>query len=395
MNNDQGIGNDKKCKMQNVKFEEKVQFFESRILDFFKKAGRESLPWRREGISAYEVWVSEVMLQQTQVSRVISYYEKFLARFPSIEMLAAASWDEFLPYYAGLGYYARGRNMLRAAKMVVEDFDGVFPRDVRELEALPGIGSYTASAIASFAYGENTIAWDTNVRRVIGRYFVGTRYAGTRKFQVPNSKIQIISKSQFSNKKNKRETVKNWVLKMGNGKWEIEKLFSIHAKVLNAALMDFGSAICLGKPKCATCPLLERCTYFGEKGRNELKMKNDHAYRQAGKLKMRRKKPDKEIKKGIWREAKVEVTLHENHRKYFSSSRKSYRPFFLPASHNTRAGIKSWFRERYGLEVSVRPPHGKITREGVPTILVNAQILSGTPRFAIFPPPKRKNGTLI
>src|SRR5574343_320879 len=103
--------------------EENISFFESALLDFFKKAGREHLPWRREGISAYEVWVSEIMLQQTQVSRVLFYYEKFLLRFPNVEILARASWEEFLPYYAGLGYYARGSNMLRAARMIVEKFD--------------------------------------------------------------------------------------------------------------------------------------------------------------------------------------------------------------------------------------------------------------------------------
>ena len=311
-----------------------ISFFESTILDFFQKAGREHLPWRREGISAYEVWVSEVMLQQTQVSRVIPYYENFLIRFPDVETLARASWEEFLPYYAGLGYYARGRNMLRAAKMVVERFGGEFPRDIRKLESLPGIGGYTAAAIASFAFGTNTLAWDTNLRRVVGRFFFGTKRAEAAGLEKTGEK------------------------------------FSTLAKNMNAALMDFGSAICLGKPRCGACPLAAKCRYKRETGKRESGMKN---------------KELSESQRGMWKEARVEVILHENHTKYFSSAQQTYRPFFLPASHNTRAGIKSWFRDRYGLEVSVRPPHKKSVVEGAPTLFVNAQVLSGTHMFREFP----------
>ncbi len=314
---------------------EDVCFFESMLLDFFHKAGREHLPWRKERIGAYEVWVSEIMLQQTQVSRVISYYEKFLMRFPDVLTLARASWEEFLPYYAGLGYYTRGRNMLRTAKMIVEKFDGEFPEDIRLLETLPGIGTYTASAIASFAYGANTLAWDTNLRRVVGRFFFGTKQAEFPKLE------------------------------------KVGEKFSIHAREVNAALMDFGSAVCAGKPKCGACPLQARCAYFKEKGISELKVKKE-------------KEVGEGVKKRNWKEARAVVFLHENHKKYFSSVQKSYQPFFLPASHNTRAGIKSWFRERYGLEVAVRPPHKKTRVKNTPILLVNAQILSGTHAFKVF-----------
>lgn len=330
-------------KMKNGKLKSDVSFFESALLDFFKKAGREYLPWRREGVGAYEVWVSEVMLQQTQVSRVISYYEKFLERFPNVESLVSASWEEFLPYYAGLGYYARGRNMLSTAKMVVDQFGGEFPRDVRELDLLPGIGNYTARAISSFAYDENVLAWDTNLRRVVGRFFFGTKH------------------TEFP---------------------ELEKVgerFSFRAKDMNAALMDFGSALCLGKPKCGACPLAAKCRYRKENGKQEASIR----YRVSS-IRNGKGKDAAKTKKINWREARVEVTLHENHRKYFSSAKKSYRPFCLPTSHNTRSGIKIWFRERYGLEVSVRPPHKKVEIDGVLIIFVNAQILSGTHSFPEF-----------
>lgn len=338
--------------------ESKLRFFESNLLDFFEKAGREHLPWRREGISAYEVWVSEIMLQQTQVSRVISYYEKFLKRFPTVYDLSRASWEEFLPYYAGLGYYARGRNMLRTAKMVVDEYGGEFPRGIDVLQKLPGIGSYTAAAIASFAYGEDEIAWDTNLRRVVGRFF-----CGTKNFQFPIFKSQISKKKKGEKRKEELKTDPP----AGGCELGSKRIFSLPAKTLNAALMDFGSAMCLGKPKCAACPLRGRCCYFREKGKQELGIRN--------------KESDKRRSQFNWKSARVEVVLHENHRRYFSSIKDSYRPFILDAAHNTRAGIKNWFREQYNLEVSVRPPHARRLICGVPTLLVNAQILSGVSVF--------------
>lgn len=353
--------------------QKKIEFFEMKVFDFARKAGREHLPWRRDGISAYEVWVSEIMLQQTQVSRVLSYYEKFLIRFPNIETLAFVSWEEFLPFYSGLGYYARGRNMLRTAKSIVEKFGGKFPKDIRELETLPGIGKYTSAAIMSFAYGANIIAWDTNVRRVIGRFFLGTKQADFSEME------------------------------------KIGKKFSCRAKELNASLMDFGSAICAGKPKCGACPLLTKCRYKREGGKQELGTRNNKHLTIGTRIKneeLRMRNGVRELitdnsqiatgneqrkiklflgRGSVWKEARVEVTLHENHKKYFSSVKKSYQPFSIPPSHNTRAGIKIWFRERYGLEVSVRPPHGKIIHKDVPTILVNVQILTGKHVFTEFP----------
>lgn len=152
---------------------QKVQFFQDAVLDFFAKSGREELPWRTKGIGAYEVWVSEIMLQQTQVSRVLTYYTRFLQRFPTVLDLAAATWEDFLPYYEGLGYYNRGRNMLRTAVMVRDSFKGAFPKTREELLVLPGVGEYTAAAILSFAYNQDALAWDTNLKRVMGRFFFG------------------------------------------------------------------------------------------------------------------------------------------------------------------------------------------------------------------------------
>ena len=313
---------------------EKVAYFEKSLADFFRKAGREHLPWRKKNITAYEVWVSEIMLQQTQVVRVIAYYTKFLERFPSVETLAQASWEEFLPYYEGLGYYTRGRNMLQTAQVVVHEYGGKFPRDTKLLQQLPGIGPYTAAAIMSFAFGDNHLAWDTNLKRVIGRYFLGGKH-----------------------------------LIKDEGVWE--NIFHTKKKTLNAALMDLGSALCVARPKCGACVLQSKCTSYRERGKQE-----------AAKRKQQEKGAAKT--KQNWGNAEVYVFLHENHKKYFSAAKKSYQPFILPVGYNTRAGIKQYFQEEYGLTLSVRPPHQKLLIVKRPTLLVNAQILLGDPKFQVF-----------
>lgn len=308
----------------------KITFFEQHLMDFFRKAGRVELPWRKKGITAYEVWVSEVMLQQTQVSRVIGYYNRFLGRFPTIERLSTASWEDFLPYYQGLGYYARGRNMLRAAETIVAEYDGKFPRDVATLQSIPGIGPYTAAAIMSFAYGDRHLAWDTNLRRVVGRFFFGTKKAS-------------IDEVYFESKLRSRR------------------------KELNAALMDFGSALCVSRPKCEACPLKKSCLY----------------YREAGKQEVPSKKPKKE-KRVEGKKTEVVVVLHEKHRIYYSSRRSAYAPFILPEGYVTRADIKAYFEKKYDLILAVRPPHAEETVKGKYRSFVNAQILLGKPEFVTF-----------
>ena len=307
---------------------EKLQFFEATLSDFFTKAGREHLPWRKKSITAYEVWVSEIMLQQTQVSRVVEYYTRFLTRFPTVGSLAQVEWETFLPYYQGLGYYARGRNMLLTARVIVNQYSGVFPRESRQLQSLPGIGPYTAAAIVSFAYGENVVAWDTNLRRVVGRFFFGTKRA-----------------EQF-------------IL--------LEKQFSLPAPVLNAALMDFGSSLCAGRPKCGACPLSKRCVYFKNQGQQE-------------KLTQSRTLLKERIH---WERVPVYIVLHERHRTYFSLQEKEYEPFVLPDGYTTREGIKQWFFERYGLVVSVRPPRRDIQYRST---IITVQILTGDFPFYEYP----------
>jgi A/G-specific adenine glycosylase len=144
--------------------------FSSRIIAWQEREGRHGLPWQGTR-DPYCIWVSEIMLQQTQVATVIPYFERFMRRFPAIAALAGASQDEVMQHWAGLGYYARARNLHRAAIQVVEVHQGVFPTMFEDILALPGIGRSTAAAISAFAYGESRAILDGNVKRVFARHF--------------------------------------------------------------------------------------------------------------------------------------------------------------------------------------------------------------------------------
>ncbi|NCU41784.1 MAG: A/G-specific adenine glycosylase [Candidatus Moranbacteria bacterium] len=331
----------KKKKGKTKKKEEKIVFIFETILAFYTENKRDLL-WRKENITPYEVWVSEIMLQQTQVSRVSQYYTRFLKRFPTVDSLARASWEEFLPYYEGLGYYRRGKNMLETAKRIMMKYQGIFPRERSELEKLPGIGLYTARAVMSFAYDDPVLAWDTNFSRVLGRFL-----EGTKKHNLSLEKIEATLKC-FSLRKNK----------------EKEKL---SFKDFNAGMMDFGSLVCIKNPQCEKCPLQMYCLYFQENGKRE-------------KVFFQKKEnfPTKE--------AQAFLILHENHKKYFSSSKRGFKPFVFPSSLSSRQEMKQFFYEKYGIILSIRPPKMKLYIQEKPTLIVYAQILSGEHNFSLFEP---------
>jgi len=306
----------------------KIKLFEKQILKFYKCKGRKHLPWRSKNITPYKVWVSEIMLQQTQVDRVIDFYKRFIKRFPTVTALAEVSWEEFLLYYQGLGYYNRGRNMLKTAKVVKNKYRGTYPRTKEGLMQLPGIGEYTASAILSFSHNHNHLAWDTNFQRVFGRFFYG-------------SKEGEIKKERF------------------------EKAIKANKRDFNGAIMDFGSLVCVKQPKCHECSLVSKCLYFKEQGKQEYTVK---------------------IKKNSFptKDAGVHVFLHKDHKEYYSKNKKTYAPFKLSQEHNSRDMIKKYFLEKYNLHVSVRPPYKKLYVEDKPVMYVHAQILSGKHHFNIF-----------
>jgi len=198
------------------------------LLGWFDRTRRD-LPWRRDR-TPYRVWLAEIMLQQTQVQTAIPYFERFLARFPTLADLAAADEQAVLKLWEGLGYYSRARNLLHAAKQVVRDFGGQLPCEFKALRALPGIGEYTAGAILSLACGAKTAAVDGNVVRVISRW----------------------SGSAWSAKSAQdRRQAADYVL---------AQMPDSRPGDFNEALMDLGATVCLPQnPRCAACPLAWGC----------------------------------------------------------------------------------------------------------------------------------------
>lgn len=207
--------------------------FAQRVCDWQRQHGRHHLPWQGTR-DPYRVWLSEIMLQQTQVSTVIPYYERFLARFPDITTLARAAQEEVMAHWAGLGYYARARNLHRCAQVVVAEHDGRFPTTSEAIATLPGIGRSTAAAIAAFCWGERSPIMDGNVRRVFTRYFGIHGFPGLRAVEQQLWALAEQAVEQASAP-----------LDMG---------------VYTQGLMDLGAQVCTrGKPQCAACPLASDC----------------------------------------------------------------------------------------------------------------------------------------
>jgi len=210
--------------------------FATRLIRWQLRHGRHDLPWQRTR-DPYRIWLSEVMLQQTQVATVIPYYRRFLARFPVLESLARAPLEEVLTLWSGLGYYSRARNLHAAAATVVESQGGRFPRRREAIETLPGVGRSTAAAIAVFAFGAREAILDGNVKRVLARYFAVRG--------IPSEK------------------------RTENRLWKIAEslLPSKHIRAYTQALMDLGAALCTrSRPACGQCPLKRSCrAYAGGK----------------------------------------------------------------------------------------------------------------------------------
>ncbi len=203
--------------------------FAKRLIAWHRRYGRHDLPWQGTR-DPYPVWLSEVMLQQTQVGTVIPYYRRFLARFPDVAGLARATLEEVLRVWAGLGYYSRARNLHQAARTIVDEYGGRFPATRDTLEALPGVGRSTAAAIAAIAFGAREAILDGNVRRVLARHFAVGGFAGTRPVET-----------------------KLWSL--------AESLVPARGiETYTQALMDLGATVCTrASPACGRCPVASSC----------------------------------------------------------------------------------------------------------------------------------------
>jgi A/G-specific adenine glycosylase len=206
-----------------------IASFAQRLLTWFDQHGRHDLPWQHPR-SAYRVWISEVMLQQTQVKTVIPYFEKFVARFPDVTTLAKAALDDVLLLWAGLGYYARARNLHRAAQQMLAQHGGELPQDFEALLQLPGIGRSTAGAILAQAHGARHAILDGNVKRVLARYAAVGEWPGH-----PRASLQL---------------------------WEISESLLPPQRLADytQAIMDLGASVCTRRvPACLRCPVSADC----------------------------------------------------------------------------------------------------------------------------------------
>ena len=204
------------------------------LMAWFDEHGRKDLPWQHPR-SAYRVWISEIMLQQTQVKTVIPYFMKFIARFPDVNALAMASEDDVLAHWSGLGYYSRARNLRKSALIIKTELQGIFPSDLDALLKLPGIGASTAAAISSLAFNNATAILDGNVKRVLSRYFL------------------VSGSPELADVKQRLWTLAS------------ECMPKARCADYTQAIMDMGATCCRPKkPNCMACPLQPTCLAYKE-----------------------------------------------------------------------------------------------------------------------------------
>lgn len=218
--------------------------FSTRLIQWQRQHGRNNLPWQTR--DAYRVWLSEIMLQQTQVATVLDYYPRFVAAFPSVQALAAASQDQVLSLWAGLGYYSRARNLHAAAQQVVEQYGGVFPSTRTELETLKGVGRSTAAAIAAFTYHQREAILDGNVKRVLCRVFAQDGDPADKAFE---RQLWALAESLLPERPN-------------------------DMPAYTQGLMDLGATLCTrSKPRCHQCPMQSICQAHAQNRTAELPRK--------------------------------------------------------------------------------------------------------------------------
>ncbi len=311
------------------------------LLKWYEHHGR-SLPWR-ETTDPYPIWLSEVILQQTRIQQGMAYWQRFLEHFPSVEALAAASEDEVLRLWQGLGYYSRARNLHAAARQIVEQ--GGFPTTLEDIRSLKGVGDYTAAAVGSFAFGLPAAAVDGNAYRVLARYFG---------IETPINSTE--GKKEFA-------------------ALSAQLLPHDRAADYNQAMMDFGATWCMPKsPRCTDCPLAETCVAFREGRVGQLPVKERktkiqtrhliYIYIRCQGMTAIRRRGAGDIWQGLWEpltiEVKIETKDKEQEPKDMSSLLHPFTPSLL-SLRLLRTNVKHVLTHRilladfYLLETEERP----------------------------------------
>ncbi len=346
--------------------------FSARVLDWFGQHGRKDLPWQQD-INPYRVWLSEIMLQQTQVATVIPYFERFTARFPNLASLAQAQSDEVLHLWTGLGYYARARNLHKCAQQVCEQHGGQFPIGVEALSQLPGIGRSTAGAITSIAQGQNAAILDGNVKRVLARLHAVDGWPG------------------------KSDTLKRL--------WQIAEHYTPTASHTapracadyTQAMMDMGATLCTrSKPRCDDCPLERDCLaqrqgnpgdYPGKKPKRELPVKQLQLLmlrNPQGEI-LLQQRPSQGIWGGLWSLPELttedcarqfgqdhygDIAAHEtwdSYRHTFSHYHLDITPVLLQLAEQPQQGIASggqlWYNLRQPETIGLAAPVKKLLQQ--------------------------------
>ena len=261
--------------------------FQRRLLAWYDEHARD-LPWRKSR-DPYRVWLSEIMLQQTRVAAVIAHYQEFLRRFPTVEKLAAARESSVLAAWSGLGYYRRARRLHAAAQVVTRDYQGRFPETMERLRELPGIGRYTAAAIASIAFGEPVAVVDGNVERVVQR-LSQKRLGGEELWEAAGGVLDLKRPGDF-----------------------------------NQAMMELGARVCTPRaPTCLTCPVVELCAVRGElaerpKAAGQVKREICYALsRRDGKVFLVQRAKDISLMPGMWELPEPEASVAETDKQQVS-----------------------------------------------------------------------------
>lgn len=283
--------------------------FSWRVLEWFDAHGRKQLPWK-EDPTPYRVWVSEIMLQQTQVATVIPYYQRFMARFPDIETLAAAESDEVLRLWAGLGYYARARHLHQAAQILCDRYDGALPLDSEMLQGLPGIGRSTAGAILALAAGQRQPILDGNVKRLLARFAAVEGWPG---------QARVLATL-----------------------WNLAECYTPTERVADytQAMMDLGALLCTPRqPRCASCPLVDGCSAHRQGRVSELPASRP-----------RRDIPTRTTRMLLLRTADGEVLMERRPPIGIWGGLWSFPE--CPPGHD----IVDWCQQRLGLKVAVEAP---------------------------------------